>query len=284
MNHIPTDVLRTLVTVVDLRNYTRAAQSLGLTQPAVSTQIKKLQETLGSDLFDKSAPGVRLTREGETVVGFARRILALNDELFTAIRSFSADQTLSIGVSHEFGQAVLPLVYNHLRQHAPGRRVHVQSGASNHLLRDRDSGRLDLTLALTLELPPGATMRSWPEKLVWAGRPGLRIDPSAPVPLVMYEEECALVGATRAAMTTAGRSFTLAATGSDFKNLTIAAAAGFGVMPLPKRVVPEGLAVCNDSSLPTLPRVYAVVDLRDGADGRVLEPVADAIMDVFRKA
>ena len=65
MTNIPTELLRTLVAVVDLRSFTKAAQSLGVTQPAVSAQIKRLQGLLGSDLLDKSAPGVSLTSAGE---------------------------------------------------------------------------------------------------------------------------------------------------------------------------------------------------------------------------
>ena len=76
MTNIPTELLRTLIAVVDVRSFTRAAQSLGVTQPAVSAQIKRLQMMLGGDLFDKSAPGVTLTPKGESVVNYARRLLS----------------------------------------------------------------------------------------------------------------------------------------------------------------------------------------------------------------
>src|SRR5512134_87278 len=84
MINIPTDLLRTLLAVIDLRSFTRAAQSLGVTQPAVSAQIKRLQMLLGADLFDKSAPGVTLTAKGEVIVNYARRMLALNDQMLDA--------------------------------------------------------------------------------------------------------------------------------------------------------------------------------------------------------
>ena len=79
MTNIPTELLRTLIAVVDLRSFTKAAQALGVTQPAVSAQIKRLQVLLGGDLFDKSAPGVTLTEKGEVVVNYARRLLSIND-------------------------------------------------------------------------------------------------------------------------------------------------------------------------------------------------------------
>ena len=68
MQNIPTDLLRTLIAVVDLRSFTKAAQMLGVTQPAVSAQIKRLQSLIGYELLDKSAPGVSLTQRGLTVL------------------------------------------------------------------------------------------------------------------------------------------------------------------------------------------------------------------------
>jgi DNA-binding transcriptional LysR family regulator len=72
MLNIPTDLLRALVSVVDTRSFTKAAQPMGVTQPAVSAQIKRLQYLLGYEVLDKSTPGVSLTPRGEIVVNNAR--------------------------------------------------------------------------------------------------------------------------------------------------------------------------------------------------------------------
>jgi hypothetical protein len=74
MLNIPTDVLRTLLAVVDMRSFTKAAQLMGVTQPTVSAQIKRLRFLLAFDVLDKSAPGVSLTPRGEIVVNNARRL------------------------------------------------------------------------------------------------------------------------------------------------------------------------------------------------------------------
>jgi DNA-binding transcriptional LysR family regulator len=81
MLNIPTDLLRSLVAAVDMRSFTKAAQSLAVTQPAVSAQVKRLQYLLGYEVLDKSAPGVSLTPRGEMVVNNARRLLSVNDEI-----------------------------------------------------------------------------------------------------------------------------------------------------------------------------------------------------------
>src|SRR5262249_60453106 len=81
---IPIDLLRTLISVVALRSFPKAARSRGVTQSAVSAQIKRLQSLLGYELLDKRAPGVSLTPRGEFVVNQARRLLSINDEILQA--------------------------------------------------------------------------------------------------------------------------------------------------------------------------------------------------------
>src|SRR3954468_3237631 len=96
MLNVPTDLLRTLVTVVDLRSFTKAAQLLGVTQPAVSAQIKRLQHLLGYDLLDKRTPGVSLTPRGEIVVTHSRRLLIINDEILQSTSGKPMTQTLRV--------------------------------------------------------------------------------------------------------------------------------------------------------------------------------------------
>jgi DNA-binding transcriptional LysR family regulator len=97
MSNIPTDLLRTLLAVVDMRSFTKAAQLIGVTQPAVSAQIKRLQYLLGYEVLDKSAPGVGLTPRGEIVVNNARRLLSVNDEILNLTSGHLPGQTIRFG-------------------------------------------------------------------------------------------------------------------------------------------------------------------------------------------
>src|SRR5215813_8132747 len=103
MLNIPTELLRTLVSVVDHRSFTKAAQSLGVTQPAVSAQIKRLQFLLGYELLDKSAPGVSLTPRGEMVVTHARRMLSINDQITQLGGGQPTAQTVRVAMPGDFG-------------------------------------------------------------------------------------------------------------------------------------------------------------------------------------
>lgn len=93
--------LRTLLAVADCQNFTRAAQMLALTQPAVSHHISQLEEEFGVTLFIRGKGGLKLTSEGEIVVKYARRMAALYEK----IRADLADKerqiaTLRVGITH----------------------------------------------------------------------------------------------------------------------------------------------------------------------------------------
>jgi len=101
MTNIPTDLLRTFVSVVELRSFTRAAKAQGMTQPAVSAQIRRLQFLLGVELFDKSAPGVSLTPIGQNVIESARRLLSVNDHIVQMASPDSAAELVRLGVRRD---------------------------------------------------------------------------------------------------------------------------------------------------------------------------------------
>ena len=77
---LDSDLMRSFLAVADSGSVTIAAARLFRTQSAVSLQIKRLEEVLGCDVLDRSARKVGLTAEGEQLLGYARKMLALNDE------------------------------------------------------------------------------------------------------------------------------------------------------------------------------------------------------------
>src|SRR5436305_14491672 len=79
--NIPTDLLRTFVAICELGSFTRAAHLFGLTQPAVSSHMRRLETMIGADLVEKSFSGVKLTECGTEVLRQARRILSINDQI-----------------------------------------------------------------------------------------------------------------------------------------------------------------------------------------------------------
>ena len=278
MTNIPTELLRTLVAVVDLRSFTKAAQSLGVTQPAVSAQIKRLQGLLGADLLDKSAPGVSLTSAGELVVNYARRLLSINDQILDIAGPRPAAKTVRIGATGDFTASGIALGLTCSRVQAPRpslrglQRQHRCAAArlARRRRRPRDLGFVDRSD----DRHPALLDRA----LVWVHAPSTRIDPSRPVPLVSYGEECLFTRNAMAALSQAGRECELAFIGSSLLGLGAAVAAGFGVMALPRgRADIPGIAVWDDAPLPKLPDIFCGIYVRAGVDVEEREQIAETI-------
>jgi DNA-binding transcriptional LysR family regulator len=166
MTNIPTDLLRTLVAVVDLGSFTKAAASLGVTQPAVSAQIKRLQYLIGSDLFDRSSQGVSLTPHGETVVSYARRLLSINDQIVElGGPSQQSELIIRVGAPGDFVASMLSRTLARFREQWPGVRFSVRMGTYEPLIRDLRQGDLDLVVCLSAT-PPIDARHHWPEEMV----------------------------------------------------------------------------------------------------------------------
>ncbi len=283
MTNIPTELLRTLVAVVDLRSFTKAAQSLGVTQPAVSAQIKRLQGLLGADLLDKSAPGVSLTSAGELVVNYARRLLSINDQILDIAGPRPASKKMCIGATGDFTASAIALGLTCARVRRPDLRFEVYNANIDVLLKDLREGDADLAVWVSATGPTLDTRFYWTEPVVWVRANATRIDPDRPVPLVSYGEECLFTRNAMAALSQTGRECELAFVGSSLLGLGAAVAAGFGVMALPRcRADIPGITVWEDAPLPKLPDIFCGVYVRDGIDVEEREQVAETIAAALR--
>ena len=281
MTNIPTELLRTFVAVVDLRGFTKAAQMLGCTQPAVSAQIKRLQGLLGSELLDKSAPGVVPTERGRAIADCARRLLAINDQIIELAAVRSATIPLRIGIPGDFGVALLPAALAEFRRRSPHQAFHVRCDVSARLLRSLQQGDLDIAVTFAQD-PLIQPYDRWSERVVWVRGPATVYDSTGPVPLVVHDEECVLTKLSIEALDRAGRDWEMVFRGPSSLSVGGAVAAGLGVSVMAERVVPPELTVWRDPPLPTLPEIVCAVYLREGDDRELLEDLAQAFAGVIR--
>jgi DNA-binding transcriptional LysR family regulator len=278
MLNIPTDLLRTLIFVIDLRSFTKAALALGVTQPAVSAQIKRLQSLLGYELLDKSAPGVSLTPRGEAVVAHARRLLSVNDQILHLAGTQPSTQMLRVGIPWDYAGARIPATLARFRLRWPEIRFHVSSGTYDGMLRDLAQGELDLVFAVSAGEPAVEARHVWTRQTYWVRSDATIIDPEGPVPLVTYGEDCACQRVAVAALHGAGRECDFVFTSRSMLSLAAAVTAGFGVMAMPPgRVTRTNLTIWEDAPLPKLPEIYCGVFLPEGNNRPVLEELADRL-------
>ena len=163
--------LRAFATVAEVGGVTRAAGLLHLTQSAVSMQLKRLEAALGRSLIDRTGRGVALTIEGEQLLGYARRILALNDEVWGRFTDAHLAGEIVLGVAHDIVYPALPPVLHRFHAEFPRMKVTLVSDFTRVLKQMFARGECDIILTTESGLEPaGETLRRVP--LVWVGAPG----------------------------------------------------------------------------------------------------------------
>jgi DNA-binding transcriptional LysR family regulator len=129
--------LKVFRVVADSLNFRRAAEELHLTQPAITSQIKTLEESLGIALFDRLGRDINLTPAGTTLLEYVRQIEAISNEAIAALAPFGGQEgvELSIGASHTIAVYLLPMLLSELLREWPKLRIHVVGGSTNEVLQ-----------------------------------------------------------------------------------------------------------------------------------------------------
>ena len=129
--------LKVFRVVADMLNYRRAAEELHLTQPAVTAQIRSLEESLGIALFDRIGRDTTLTPAGATLLGYVRRIEEITNDAVAALAPFGGQEgaELTIGAAHTIAVYMLPSLLPQLVREWPRLRVHLVGGSTNEVLQ-----------------------------------------------------------------------------------------------------------------------------------------------------
>lgn len=281
MTNIPTDLLRTFVAVVDMRSFTKAANSLGVTQPAVSAQIKRLQFLLGDDIFDRSSQGVSLTPHGEIVLNYARRLLSINDQIVhLGGLGQMPELSIRVGTSSDYIASILPVTLASFRERWPDVRFSVRTDYIDPLARQLRGGEIDVLVALSMT-PPHDARHVVAREVVWVRSKNTRFSLEDPVPLVSYGTPCVYHKLVVRALKAAGMDWEDVFMGPSLASLKGAVAAGLGIMAINRRRADDdGIMVWEDAPLPKLPDVYSGIYVREGGARAIYEQLADEIAAV----
>jgi DNA-binding transcriptional LysR family regulator len=234
------DLLRGFVTVAERGGFTAAGLALGLTQSAISLKVKRLEELLGKPVFTRGAKQVVLTREGETLLTYARRMLALNEE---AVRRFVAPPIagkLRLGVADHFVPRHLAPALARFARTWPELRIEVEVGRSHELRAALAREELDLVLGKRRD---GETEGRviFTEAVVWVAAPDFELARERPLPLAMLPQGCMFRDRALTALARAGLAAEVVYTSPSLMGIAAAAQAGFALSVMGRAGLPEGL-------------------------------------------
>jgi DNA-binding transcriptional LysR family regulator len=162
--------LRSFVAVAETGGVTKASGFLNLTQSAVSMQLKRLEDSMGLNLIDRSARSVALTSSGEQLLSYARRMLDLNDEVMARMTATAYEGEISVGLPHDIVHPAMPKVLQRFAADFPRVRVQLKSAHTRQLKLMFARGECDFILTTEDGVDTGGeTLIEVP--LVWYGAP-----------------------------------------------------------------------------------------------------------------
>lgn len=276
------EVLRTFVAIAETGNFSTAAEAVFRTPSAVSMQIKKLEDQLGSTLFLRDARSVTLTQHGEILLSYARRMLALSNEAVSRFIMPELSGVVRLGAPDDIGERLLPSILRGFAESYPAIMIDVTVDMSLALRRRMEEQRLDLALinCATRPFPSGGEV-IYTERLVWAGAKCGTAHLRDPLPISIWEEGCIWRMDAIAQLERAKRPYRVAYLSAHTMAQRAAVVSDLAIAPFPRSYVTDDMVVLGaKEGLPELTSFDIRLMVSPHAAGPV-RAVADTIRHAF---
>jgi DNA-binding transcriptional LysR family regulator len=259
--NIPIEIVRTVVAISETGSLSKAGERLGLSQPAISSQVRRLQSLVGGSLFTKGANGTATTELGKLALQQARKILEANDQLLRLGGNRLGPPPLRLGLSTSFIEEFLsqksPEVLADLFIHAD-HSVAIGRGLIDGYIDIAcifDNPRLDPELEQM-------TIHEYQEPVTWIRAKHFVLSPGAPIPVLTHPGNDWIIPT----LTKLGLSYKIVFNTSDNYARFAAVRAGVGLTAVPVRTVPSDLVMAKEYYLPPLPPIRTLLCERSGLD------------------
>jgi DNA-binding transcriptional LysR family regulator len=277
--NIPIEIVRTVVAISETGSLSKAGERLGLSQPAISSQVRRLQSLVGGSLFVKGANGTTTTELGKLALQQARKILEANDQLLRLGGNNVGPPPLRLGLSTSFVAEFLEP-----KSLEPITDVFIQADHSTSIGRGLIDGYIDLAYIfdnawLDPEVEQMVTHQN-EEPIAWIRARNFVLSPGAPIPIITHPANDWIIPT----LTKHGLSYKIVFNTPDNHARFAAVKAGIGLTAIPTRTIPSDLVVAKEYYLPALPPVRTLLCQRQGLEPQRASALIKHISDLFFKA
>ena len=251
--NLDTALLRAFVTVAETGGMTAAANLLHLTQAAVSQQIKRLEDGFECTLLERDRRGMTLTNAGERLFGKAKRLVAMNDEVWADMTTPAFSGELKLGVPFDLVGTYLPPILKSFANTYPQVEISLVCLSSPQLLQALADGTVDVAL---VEEPAGKSAGEClaTERLMWVGAKGGDACFKRPLPLSLGCENCAFRPSVFKALRDKGIIWRSVAEIGNVEAMLATVQTDLAVTAALPSTLPPGLEILMaESGLPLLP-------------------------------
>lgn len=279
MRQLDLTQLQAFAAVVETGSFTLAAKYLCRTQSAVSMQLRKLEDATGKRLLLRDSRRVRVTEEGDVLLGFARRMIRLNEDALIALDQPFEEGHVRLGLPDDYAEFFLPEVLHRFALAYPRVQLEV-IGALSGPLQDRvESGSLDMALITRQpNRPAGRILRR--ERLVWTGSRNRQVHREAPLSLALFPEGCVFRAHALAALDASAIPWRIAYTSQSFAGGKLAVSGGLALTVMAQSMVPVDWQVFGkEDGLPALPEFEIALHKASGKLSRAAKLLESQLID-----
>jgi DNA-binding transcriptional LysR family regulator len=259
--NIPIEIVRTVVAISETGSLSKAGERLGLSQPAISSQVKRLQNLVGGSLFVKTANGTTTTELGKLALQQARIILEANDQLLRLGGNNVGPQPLRLGLSTVL---VNEFIQQQTLESLADIFIHTEDSTS--IGRGLVEGYIDIAcIYRNQRMEPDVdrmVVNEREEALVWVRARNFSLTPAAPLPILTFPGDDWMIPT----LTRLGLSFKIIFNSADYHARIGAAEAGVGLTSIPASRIPPTLVRAEESYLPPLPGIKMILCARLGLE------------------
>lgn len=270
--------LKSFLAVAETRNFTRAAERLGISQPTVSQHVRKLEQAAKRVLVARDTRDVRLTDNGDAMAGFARTILAANDAATRYFSGAAMRGRLRFGTADDLAITGLPRILREFRQLYPQINLELTVSQSDQLHRRLKAGQLDLVFVKWVSgAQEGEVVKQ--DTFAWVGLEQTVLEPGSPVPVIVYPAPSLSRRLALDALEDAGRTWRITCSTKQISGVLAALRAGIGIAVMPTSLVPDDLKVITRRfDLPPVGDVDFTLIRNPLANTEVVDALTQAIM------
>ncbi|MGH1538977.1 MAG: LysR substrate-binding domain-containing protein [Arenicella sp.] len=272
--NLSTELLRTFITIIEVDGFNRAAKHLHKTQSTISQNIKRLEQEVGTELFVSQGRRKVLSPGGELLLGYAKRMLTLQDDALSAIRQTQLSDSIRMGISSSLSEGVLTEILTQFTRCYPEIKLSVETGYSKTLIERYHAGEYDLTLTLEQGMTEGEVLAV--EKVVWVGPHGFEWSNSRPLPIAAFEHPCQFRSILTKSLNDAEIPWQMVYSANSHSAVMASVRAGLGITVRNESSVWEDTEILTPRmTLPTLPKIQLA--LRNRTKHQASELMANAL-------
>ncbi len=274
------DQLKSFVEIVKERSYTRAAEKLFRTQPALSMQMKRLEEQVGTRIFARDGKQLAVTEAGQLLLGYARRILALNELALTKLASVETEGSVKIGILEEVALGPLVDLLTKFGRLCTKIRLELQISTSPELTDLINENKVNIAVA-NIAYSDGRATPLWVEDYVWAANPAYKLHLETTLPLVLdpLKIPCPLRDDSLRALDDRGREWRVAFSSVSLTAMQAAVSAGLGIGILARSsLLPDMQVLSEDEGFPAIEPAHIGLLRSPEANSPAVDCLADFLI------